>query len=453
MIKIFSARKAILLPLAFLLVYTNAALQAQNLTLQTCQSMARENYPLIKQHDLIEKTKKYSVAKTRKGYLPQFSIGGSVTYQSEVTHLSVLLPNINITSPDKDQYKLYGEVSQSITDLFIVKAQKNFAVANAEVEGQKLQVELYKIRERIRNLFFGVLLIDAQIRQTQLLKKDIANGLARVKTAVANGTALQSATDNLKAELLKAEQRATELKASRKSYIKALSLFVGTSLDENTLFEKPMSPFVDDVINNNVINRPELELFAWQKKSLEAQKKLLNIKGLPRVNLFFQGGIGRPALNMLSNDFEGYYVTGLRLHWGLQGFYTVQDEKKMLDTQSKSIGVQKETFLFNVNLAIEQQKITIDKILRLIAADKEIVVLRESVKKSTQNQLQYGTATTSDYLTAVNAEDFAKQNLLLHEIQLLLSKYNLQEIIGETNPSTNTNNNIYNNENGNKNEK
>ncbi|MCO5239156.1 MAG: TolC family protein [Chitinophagaceae bacterium] len=388
------------------------------LTLDNCLEMAKQNYPLIRQYTLIEKTKEYSIANAQKGYLPQFNVAGQASYQSAVTQVPISLPNMDVPTISKDQYRLYGEVSQSITDLFTVKDQKEYINTNSAIETQKTEVELYKLKERINNLFFGILLIDAQIQQTELLKKDIQNGIEKTHVAIANGVALKSTADNLKAELLKADQRTIELKATRKGYADMLTLFIGKPIDENTVLEKPQRQLF-----TNTINRPELRLFDLQKKSFDVQEKLVSAKNLPRVSAFFQGGLGRPALNMLNPDFQGYYIGGLRLNWNLAGFYTYNKEKKILANNQSMIDIQRETFLFNTSLTLKQQNADITKMQELIETDRSIVTLRESVKHTTQNQLTYGTATTNDYLIAVNAEDQAKQSLLLHEIQLLMTEY------------------------------
>lgn len=388
------------------------------LTLDNCLEMAKQNYPLIRQYTLIEKTKEYSIANAQKGYLPQFNVAGQASYQSAVTQVPISLPNMDVPTISKDQYRLYGEVSQSITDLFTVKDQKEYINTNSAIETQKTEVELYKLKERINNLFFGILLIDAQIQQTELLKKDIQNGIEKTHVAIANGVALKSTADNLKAELLKADQRTIELKATRKGYADMLALFIGKPIDENTVLEKPQRQLF-----TNTINRPELRLFDLQKKSFDVQEKLVSAKNLPRVSAFFQGGLGRPALNMLNPDFQGYYIGGLRLNWNLAGFYTYNKEKKILANNQSMIDIQRETFLFNTSLTLKQQNADITKMQELIETDRSIVTLRESVKHTTQNQLTYGTATTNDYLIAVNAEDQAKQSLLLHEIQLLMTEY------------------------------
>jgi outer membrane protein TolC len=395
--------------------------QVTSLTIDSCFEMAKRNFPLVKQYALIDKSKSYSIDNANKSYLPQFNIGGQATYQSEVTHIPISLPNVKVSELSKDQYKLYGEVSQAVTDLFTTKDYRELISANAEIEGQKIEVELYKLKERISNLFFGILLIDAQIQQTELLKKDIQSGIDKVNTAIAYGTALKSSADNLKAELLKANQRKIELKSNRSGYAAMLSYFIDQTVDETTFLIKPSPQII-----SSTINRPELKLFDFQKRTFEVQNKLIKAKNLPRLNLFLQGGLGRPALNMLSNDVNLYYLAGLRLNWNLAGLYTYKNEKQILSLNQKGLDIQKEIFLFNTNVILHQQNSEVSKMQELIETDNSIITLRESIKNKTKVQLENGTATSTDYLIDVNAQDQAAQNLILHQIQFLMTQYNYQ---------------------------
>ena len=413
--------------------FAAVGLNAQTLKIDDCYRLAKENFPLVKQYELIEKTKEFSVGNAQKSYLPQFGIYGQATYQSDVTQLpfdfsNVPVPglsDVKMPTVSQDQYKFYGEISYSLTDLATNKNQTDLIKASAEIETQKLEIELYKLRERINSLFFGVLLIDAQLAQTELVKKDIQNGITRTEVAIVNGVALKSAADNLKAELLKTKQRTTELRATRKGYSEMLSLFIGQKIDENTIFEKPLPPIV-----SNEINRPEMRLFDLQNQAFDLQNRLITNKNLPRVSLFFQGGFGRPALNMLSDNFDPFYITGLRLNWNLSGFWFCKNERKQVAVNQTGVQIQQETFLFNTNLTLNQQNAEISKMQELITDDSEIILLRENVKNATQTQLDNGTATTNDYLTAVNAEDQARLNRILHEIQLLMYQYNIKTIKG-----------------------
>ena len=396
-----------------------SGLAAQTLSLDSCYALARRNYPLVQQFDLIEKSKELSLENASKGYLPQLAVNGQATYQSEVTSLPISFPGLNVPELSKDQYRLFGEVNQPLTDLLFVKEQQDLIRANSAVESQKIEVELHKLRERVYQLYFGVLYMDARLAQVQLLIKDLEAGLAKVQAAISGGVALKSQADQLRAELLKARQQITELKSGRRAYAEVLGLLIRQSIDEKTVLETPAVP------NASIeIRRPELALFSSQQQSLTQQSRLLNNKTLPRLGAFFQGGYGRPALNVLSNDFEPYFITGLRLNWNISSFYTSGNERKLLSTQQSAIALQRETFLLNTRLALQQQNAEIAKWQDLITSDQEIIQLRESIKNTAQQQLSNGTATTTDYLNYVNAEDLARQQLILHRMQLLLAQYN-----------------------------
>jgi outer membrane protein TolC len=393
------------------------------LTIEDCYAQARENYPLVKQRDLISKSNNYSLANATKGYLPQLTVFGQASYQSDVTQVPISAPGVVVL--DKDQYKIYGEINQTLYDGGVISKQKKSIEANTAVEEQKLEVELYKIKDRINQLFFGILMLNEQIVQTEILKKDVQAGLAKTNAAIANGSALKSSGDALQAELLKADQRAIELKALRSAYRDMLGLFINKQLDETATFEKPQLDTPTEIIN-----RPELKMYDFQKKSLDAQNEMITAKNLPKFGLFFQGGYGRPALNMLNNDFDTYYIGGLRMTWSLGGLYTSKNERAIIDVSRNSLELQRETFLFNTNLTLKQQNTEVSKLQELIKTDDEIIALRARIKNSALAQVENGVITSNDYIREANAEDQARQNQALHQIQLLMTYYNQQTTAG-----------------------
>ena len=411
-----------------LLLMIGSKLYAQSneaLSIDSCYALAKRNYPLVKQMALIEKTKDYTLDNASKGYFPQLNIAGQATYQSEVTSIPISLPGMNIQAMSKDQYKIYAELSQSLTDPFIIKQQKAIVEANGNSEKEKLAVELYKLKERINQLYFGVLMIDAQLQQVNLLKKDIDLGLKKTNAAIANGVSLKSNADMLQAELYKTEQRSIELKATRKGYTDMLSLFINKTIDEQASFQMPNFTNL-----SSGVHRPELKLFEMQKKGMDAQQKLISTRNLPKLSLFFQGGYGRPALNVLNNEFGTYYIGGARFSWNLASFYTYKKEKQLLLINQHQIDLQKEVFLFNNQLLLKQQNSEVNKLQELLGSDQQIVALREKIKDTANVQLENGTITAIDYLNSLNAAEQAKQNLALHQIQLLMAQYTYQNTSG-----------------------
>ncbi|TLV03791.1 TolC family protein [Dyadobacter luticola] len=402
--------------------------QTKPLTIEESYQLARKNYPMIRQLELIAKTKDYSIENAAKGFLPQVSILGQATYQSAVTqfNLPVAIPGVEFPTLNKDQYKVYADVNQTIYDGGLVKTQVKSYEANALVEEQKVEVELYKLNERVNQLFFGVLMIDEQLKQNILLKKDIQLGVNKIQAQINNGTAFKSSGNTLKAELLKTDQRTIDLQANRKAYLDMLGILVNQPLNDSTILVKPQMLTLSDEVN-----RPELRLYEFQNRSLDIQSQLIDVKNRPKFNLFVQGGYGRPALNILSNSFDPYYITGVRLNWSLSGLYTVKNDRNLIRNNRESIQLQKETFLYNTNLNVKQQNAELGRLQQLLATDDEIIGLRESIKTTSAAQLENGVINTSDYLREVNAEDQARLNKILHEIQLLMSGYNLQTTLGK----------------------
>ncbi len=265
------------------------AQQPERLSIEEVYQLARKNYPLIKQLGLIAKTKDYSVSNAAKGYLPVFSVNGQATYQSTVTSFPFQVPGLTIPAFSKDQYKFYAEGDQVIYDGGIIKNQKQTAEANEVVQQQNLEVELYALYDRVNQLFFGALLMDEQLKENELLQKDIQNGIDKAKALVANGVAYKSSVDELSAQLLQAEQSRIDLTATKKAYLDMLGVFINAKLNDSTILEKPAVPVLTDNIN-----RPELLAFDYQKQIYNLQGKLLNDQLKPKVSFFAQGGYGRP---------------------------------------------------------------------------------------------------------------------------------------------------------------
>lgn len=418
-------KKAILFLIScYLLMPVVSIAQKDSLTLDACYSLTIKNYPLIKQRSLIEKSGEYTIDNISKGFLPQINLAGQATYQSDVTHFPKAIPGIPVLT--RDQYRLYAEVNQPIYDGGVTKEQKKLQEANSVVDEQKLDVELYKLKDRINQLFFGVLLVQEQQKQNELMKNDIQLGLKKINAAIANGTALKSNGDVLKAELLKAGEQTIVLEANRKAFANMLGYFINRQVNENTVFVEP-----ENLVLSAEVRRPELLMFDYENKIFDAQQYLVTAKNRPKISLFLQGGFGKPAFNILSNNFDPFYIGGMRLTFPLSGFYTLKNERNLIDLNRENASIQKETFLFNTHVALLQQNEDISKLQQMLETDEEIVPLRTRIKETALAQLNYGVINGSDYLREVNAENSARQDKILHQIQLLAAEYNERNTVGQ----------------------
>jgi outer membrane protein TolC len=405
---------------------TNSASRGDSLTLDQCYTLARHHTPQSKQQGLLQQSASYTLENAARAYLPQVSLYGQATYQSEVTQVPINVPGQDIPVLSKDQYKLYGEVQQTLYDGGLIHQQRALTRTQSEVDQQGVEVSLYALEERINPLFFGILIIDRQQAQNALLQQDIQTALEKMEAAVRLGTALKSQVDILRSELLQATQQAVELRATREGYRAMLELFIGQPIAANTIFIEPPIP----AETGAELYRPELQQFRLQKAVFDVQEKSLAARNRPNVSLFFQGGLGRPALNMLSNDVRGYYIGGLRLQWRLSGWYTARNDAALIGIARKQVAVQEETFTQQTRITQARQRADVQKYVALLETDDAIIALRTAVKETAATQLANGVMDAHDYLREVHAEDQARQARNLHAMQSLMAQYVLQTTTG-----------------------
>ena len=286
----------------------------------------------------------------------------------------------------KDQYQATLQLDQVVWDGGNIRARKEVTRATSEVDKQKLEVDMYAINERVNQLFFGILLLKEQLKQNQLMQEELQRNYDNVAAYVKNGIANQADLDAVKVEQLNNIQQRHTLEATYRAYGEMLKIMINhpTPLTENTLKKPDVNALLykGEAYSTEFIRRPELNLFAVQNQQLEAQRKQLTAKNLPRLDLFVQGAYGNPGLNMLKNEFSAYYVAGVRLSWNFGNLYTRKNESRQLILNQQDVNVQKETFLFNTHLEITQNNSEIKKLTELMKNDEEIITLRNNIKKS-----------------------------------------------------------------------
>lgn len=415
--------KKSLIIITYSLFFSAMTFAQSTLTIEQCQQMAKENYPLIKRYGLIERSKEYNLSNAGKGYLPQFSLSAKASYQSEVTKIPIDIQGIDIKGLSKDQYSATIDITQTIWDGDVISSKKDITKASSYAEQKQLDVDMYKIVYQVNQMYFGILLLDARLKQNALLQEELQRNFDLISSYITNGIANQSDLDAIKVEQLKTVQNKTQIVSNKKAYLDMLGILIGQKLNENIILPKPNA---DNLTISSQVKRPELELFDAQLANLETQKKVIKAGYMPKLGLFLTGGYGKPALNMLNNDFSAYYIGGIRLSWNFGSLYTQKNDRKLIETNQDNIATSRETFLFNTSLETSQEQNEINKNKDLLKYDDDIVILRNNVKRATEAKVANGTSTVIDLMRDVNAEDLAKQDRIQHEIELLQAIYNLK---------------------------
>lgn len=419
--------KNVFVPLAA--ICAGYAAHAQT-TLDECIGWAYDNYPQIKEMSLIEMTKGIDLKNAAYAWLPHLNISGKATWQSEVVEMPMDIPGMDINIPH-DQYGLTAEFTQQIWDGGTSRSQKELAEAGAEVKKTQLETNLWSIRSRVQNVFLGIILIDKQLELNRLLRESLERSSEEVKSRMAAGVALPSDLDQVSVNILSCLQQRASLDADRKSYVKILGLLTGRDMtDVELAVPQDAVNYVDDGARD-FETRPEMAFYAAQLKQNEFQRHQLNTLISPKLNLSLQGGYGRPGMNMLSGDFSGYFVAGLKLQWNIGALYTRGLDKRKVNADAQKIDLTRKSFILNSSVEAEQKNNAILKARDVLEKDSEIIGLRQRIRASGENQYREGTIKMNDYLSMLDEEYKAKANESMHEVQLMMAVYDMKNTIGK----------------------
>ncbi len=394
------------------------------LTLDECKSMARENYPIIKQYALVEQSRDYTVSNASKAYLPQIQFNARAQYQSDATKFNGELPGIDFTGVSRDQYQFTLNVTQNIYDGGSTSVAKRIARQQGAVDEEQVNVNMYDVYQRVEEMYFGLLVLDAQLRQTRLLEDDLEVSYNNVVSMMAGGIANQTDVDAVRVQQLQAQQNEVGLLASRAAYLQMLSTFIGRDIAESETLVKPEDEAVVSLVNN----RPELALYDARSLLYDERLKSYNTDVRPHLSVSLQGGYGDPGLNLFKTGFQFYYTVGATLSWNIGSFYTRSNSRKNIEVERQKMETERETFLLNTRLQTEREQGEIGRLRKQIAQDDEIIELRENIRSKSETKVENGTETVNEMLRDINAVSDARLQRDLHELQLLQEVYKLKTL-------------------------
>ena len=393
------------------------------LSLNEARSMARDNYPAIRQYRMIEQSRDFTLDNVAKGWLPQVSISAGAYGFTDILKSDKKMEQAGM---DMNNFMANASVmiKQSVYDGGQIAARKKVVWAESQVQKQQLDVSMYAINEQVDQLFFSILLLDEQLKQNALLQKDLATSEQTIRSMMAGGIANQTDLDAILVERLKAEQQNESLLASRQSYLRMLGVFVGKDLSAAAeTLEKPAQGYV-----RANVNRPELKYYASQNLLLDAQRKQLNTQLRPTVGIFGMGMVHSKMSDMLNN---GMMVAGVSVSWNIGALYTRKNDIRKIEVQRQINDSQREVFLFNNRLQNEEANGAIASLKRQIEKDEEIVRLRENIRGKSDRKVELGTKSVNELVSDINAVSLARAQKAMHEIQLLKEIYRQKNINNE----------------------
>ena len=336
------------------LILFTLQVQAQELTLDSCQNLARKNHPLLRQAGIIDQLSELKQQNLETNSLPQFDLVAKASWQSDVTKLVLKTPGFAGPTPlSKDQYKTYVELKQRIYDGGVTKKSKEVEEADRLVSKQQNETELYKIKETVNTLYFNALIIQQQLEIVNLKRSTLAEQIKQIESAVANGVSLPNNLDQLRAENIMTDQQEIELRSSFQTINGLIEIITGQTITDKTTYKKPLQATIDLNLESN---RPEFILFTLQQAKISKSEELLKNSRNPFIYAFGQGGYGRPGLNMLDNNFADFYMVGAGLSWNMWDWHKSKRERSALKLQKDLVQVNLENFNRSIQLQLKQEE-------------------------------------------------------------------------------------------------
>ena len=407
---------------------------AADVTVEQCVALAQENYPLIQKYDLLRQSRQIDLSDINKSWLPQIGIYAQGTVQNAVPSFPDALSNVldqmgtDMKGLGKLQYKVGVDLNQTIWDGGSSKASRTIAESENAQQEAALDVELYAVRERVENLFFGIMLVEEQIKQAELTLTLLESNLAMLRSMKTNGTATQSDVDMVEAQFLTVQQQITQARSISDSNRRLLGIFTGTDMSDEKL-TKPSSSMPSELISA----RPELALFDARIKNNDARLGSIKSSVMPRIGLFAQAYYGYPGYDnfksMMNRDMSFNVLAGVKVSWNIGSFYTKKNSERKLRLANDGIVADREVFLFNTNLQTSSQTAHISELEDIMKEDSRIVELRANVRRSAESQLRNGVIDATALLTKITDENQARLTSSYHEIQLIQSIYQLKYIL------------------------
>ena len=426
----------------------------ERITIEQCQQWALENYPVIRQHGLLDEAEKYTLSNIARVYRPEFSLSGSASWQSEKTELDmdlgevdvnvdlsqiatgldlpsvnipISVPNLSVPVSDQDRYNVSLSLRQALWLGGRNKASKEIARRETDMLHAGLDAQLYKIKDKVKQLYFGLLTLQGRDEQLDRAEEILDSVRLRAEVALKEGLIYETDLDVLDGERIKYEQLRIELEAKRKACLEVLSSLIHRPVTEDT---ELVVPDVEASLRQTDIKRPELEFFDKRRKRLDADLKMVNADNMPNLGLFATGGYGKSGLNTLDSDFKPYFVGGIMFSWNFGRLNTSKNNKRLVRVQQEQVDQLQEAFEFNTRMEVAMQDAEIQKLRELLKKDEEIVRIRENVRQASEVKYSNGVYTISELITDVNQLFIAQQEKALREIELKMMIYSRMITLG-----------------------
>jgi len=388
--------------------------------------------PRGEQIGLYERSSRLRLQSIAAERLPALSIDGQTQYQSAVTTIAAPLPGVAFPTPAHDAYDAHLGAEQS---LFDPSRAARSDVERARLAESRAQVRgsLFGIRQELTDAFFTAASLQERIAETDAGIADVSARLREMVIRFREGAALRGDTATLAATLDERRQDRLALVSDRSAAIARIALLSGTPLADDAIL---VAPVTDSMVRqvtralDTLRARPEYEQFAATRDRLARQSQLATAQERPTVSAYGRLGYGRPGLNLLSTDFQSYWLAGIQLHWTPMRWGTTSRDREELEVERELVATNEAAFARALVRSVQPTLATISRLDSTLALDEHVVALREQVVHEAQIHLREGVITAATYADRSTALLVARLRRVQHRVALEQARVTLLNTLG-----------------------
>lgn len=432
--------------LSLWIISTNVIAQV---SLENCQSWARENYPEIKRYDIISATEACNLSNASKNWLPMVTVGLQGGWTNSTADINSLTSNasnnsdyytgilsnlkrdLNVQSIPNWQYRAGVEVVQPIYDGGATALQRKIVHMQAEVDRAKIEVSLHSVEEKVLDVYFSILLLEDRKKQMALRNELLGKNLKKLRNLEKEGMAKLIDVEALEVEQLKLKQNSDIVDENLNTYRNTLSLLTGHDITSQKLI-----PPVMPVIGRPAFSQlPEMQLLDRQSELLSLKSSNEKVKTRPKLALIGQAFYGLPGNNLFRSIVDRNPTIsmsiGMKLSLDISPFYTRKNNIALINLNQEVIKNQRELLVFNRRIANSSLEARVKRLERIRQQDDKIVELYRNLRIAEEVKMDNNVIDATELLSKINDEADAELQRSIHETEIMLDVYKLM-IYGDT---------------------
>jgi outer membrane protein TolC len=418
--------------------------EVRHLSLEEAVRLALRQNRALKIARLKVKENESRKAAAHSDYLPTITNQSNVLHISELQNITVpagslgsvaganLPPqSISVGQGKQTFYSSGTMIAQPLTQLLRIRQENRVALAEIGTSRDELRNAENQVGLQVHALYFGILVAQLQKKAADQEASFASESLRENENDIRNGSALQVAEIQSRAELLQGQQSVLTAELQVQDYMTELNDLLGLPLDTKLeLDPEVVSDFStltkDEYVKAAWDENPEIhsaeEAIAKARAGVAAAKTAY----IPDITAFarhsYQDGV--PFL------VRNFGTVGVNMSYTLWDFGKRRAEVRERATQLAEAEENLERLKEKVSVEVERSYNTLERTKSMVNVAIQVAKLRQESERLVTDQAARGVVLVSDVRKASAANYKAKADLLQASLGYLLAHAELERTVG-----------------------